>query len=369
MHVAWLELRDFRSYRYLEFHPDRLVNLLIGRNGAGKTNTLEAIAYLVTLKSLRGATDEALIAGEAEQAVVRAGLERGEGRGESLVEIEIPRRGPRRTQVDRQRLRRTADLVDVGRVVTFLPDDLDIVKRGPGRRRDLLDDAAVQMRPSAALDFAEYDRALRQRNAFLKAGAPDPVTLSVWDERLSQAGGKVMARRASIMAELQPQICRAYRAIAATDAELSIEYRSEWGARADPTVPAGEQAEALATALAVRIRHDTERRMTTVGPHRDDPTLLLDRHDVRVHGSQGEQRSTALALRLAVHRAVTEHTGTPPVLLLDDVFSELDEDRAGRLAASLPATQTFITSARPEELPVPGERWLVGEGTIRKETR
>ncbi|MFO7292090.1 MAG: DNA replication/repair protein RecF [Actinomycetes bacterium] len=366
MHVAWLELTDFRSYRRLEWRPDPGVNLLIGPNGAGKTNALEAVGYLATLRSFRGVGDEALVNDEAERAYVRGGVDRGGDRGEALIEVEVPRRGPRRAQLDRQRLRRISDLVEIIRVVTFLPEDLDLVKRGPARRRDLLDEAAVQLRPAAALDFAEYDRAVRQRNAFLKMGAPDEVTLSVWDERMSQAGGKVMARRAAVMTELAPYMEDAYRAISGSSSILAFSYSSEWGGSPDPTIGAAEHARVLAEAIAASRRQDMERRVSTVGPHRDDPALLLDGHDVRVHGSQGEQRSTALAVRLAVHRAVTERTGAPPLLLLDDVFSELDEGRAERLAAALPPAQTLISSARPEDVPIRGRRWDVSDGKLEE---
>jgi len=366
VHVAWIELTDFRSYSHLDWHPDPGVNLLIGPNGAGKTNALEAVGYLAALRSFRAVTDDVLVADSAEKAYIRGGIDRGEDRGETLIEIEISRRGPRRTQVDRQRLRRISDLVEVMRVVTFLPEDLDIVKRGPGRRRDLLDEAAVQLRPAAALDFSEYDRALRQRNAFLKAGQLDDVTLGVWDERMSHAGGKVMARRAAVMNELAPHVSQAYEAISGSAATLGFEYGSEWGASADVSVTASEQAERLAEAVAVRRRHDIERRVTSVGPHRDDPTLMLEGHDVRLHGSQGEQRTTALALRLAVHQAVTARTGVPPILILDDVFSELDAGRAERLAVALPTAQTLISSARPEDVPVRGRRWDVADGELRQ---
>ncbi len=368
MHVVWLELVDFRSYPRLEWRPDPAVNLLVGPNGAGKTNILEALGYLATLKSFRAVPDEGLIAYDAEAAYLRAGVERGmPAPGESLIEVEIPRRGARRTQIDRSRLRRTSDLVQVMRVVTFLPEDLDMVKRGPARRRDLIDEAAVLLRPSAALDQAEFDRALRQRNAFLKQGAPDEVTLSVWDERLSQAGGKVMARRAATMAELSVPIATAYREISLSDQALTIEYGSDWGASTDPTVGAGEQAQALAQALAARRRGDLERRVTTVGPHRDDPVFVLEGHDARLHASQGEQRTVALAVRLAVHTAVTDRLGVSPILLLDDVFSELDAERSRRLAAALPSTQTVITSARPEDVPIGGHSWSVRAGNLVEE--
>src|SRR5690606_18390235 len=186
--------------------PDPGVNLLVGPNGAGKTNVLEAVAYLATLRSFRGVADEGLVHDDVERAYVRGGIDRGEGVEEGRIEIEVPRRGSRRTQVNGQRLRRTVDLMELVRVVTFLPEDLDIIKRGPSRRREMVDEAATQLRSAAAADLAEYDRALRQRNAFLKMPGRDEITLDVWDERLSQAGGRVMARRAAAMAELGPYI-------------------------------------------------------------------------------------------------------------------------------------------------------------------
>ncbi len=171
MRIDWVSLVDFRSYRQLDWRPDPEVNLLTGPNGAGKTNLLESVAYLASLKSFRSAPDQALIADDADSAVIRVGLG-GEER-ERLIEIEIPRTGQRRTQVDKTKLRRTADLLGVIRVVAFLPEDLDLVKRGPAYRRDLLDDIAVQLWPAAHLDQTEYERALRQRNAFLRQGYHD----------------------------------------------------------------------------------------------------------------------------------------------------------------------------------------------------
>lgn len=171
------------------------------------------------------------------------------------------------------------------------------------------------------------------------------------------------------MAELAQPIAASYREVSLSDQELSIEYGSDWGADTDPTVSAGEQAHALAEALAARRRGDMERRVTTVGPHRDDPGFALDGHDARIHASQGEQRTVALAVRLAVHAAVTDRVGSAPLLLLDDVFSELDAERSRRLAAALPATQTVITSARPEDVPLSGRRWSVVDGRLIEETR
>ncbi|MGH8875033.1 MAG: DNA replication/repair protein RecF, partial [Acidimicrobiia bacterium] len=195
--MAWLELARFRSYRGLSWEPAAEINLLVGPNGAGKTNLLEAIGYLAALRSFRSVPDEALITMGAEAAVIRGEVLRGERA--SLVEVEVPRAGRRRVQVNRHRPARSSDLLGVLRVVTFLPEDLDLVKRGSAHRRDFLDQVAVQLWPTAHLDQQEYERALRQRNSFLRQVGPGPVdsvTLAVWDERLSQAGGRVMARRA-----------------------------------------------------------------------------------------------------------------------------------------------------------------------------
>lgn len=364
MRVDWLSLLDFRSYPSLEWSPDTGVNLLIGPNGAGKTNVLEAVGYLATLKSFRSAPEAALIADEASSAVVRSGITSEER--ERLVEIEIPRQGPRRTQVDKTRLGRTADLLGVVRVIAFLPEDLDLVKRGPAYRRNLLDDIAVQLWPAAHLDQSEFERSLRQRNAFLKAGETDDVTLSVWDSRLSQAAGRVMARRSRVIETLGPYLAEAYLEIAHDDSLAAFTYSTSWGVGELSTASAADYSAAIAKALEAGRRQDYERRMTTVGPHRDEPGFSIQGYETRTHGSQGEQRTMALAVKLSAHRAVAEAVGESPVLLLDDVFSELDPGRAAALAKALPQnTQTLITSARPEDVPIDGRSWSVESGSVR----
>ena len=364
MRVDWVSLADFRSYPRLEWRPDPGVNLLIGPNGAGKTNLLESVAYLATLKSFRSVTDNGLVADGADTAVIRAGLV-GDDR-KRLIEIEIPRQGSRSTQVDKTRLRRTSDLLGVLRVVAFLPEDLDLIKRGPAHRRGLLDDIAVQLWPAAHLDQSEYERALRQRNAFLKQGQRDEPTLAVWDSRLSQAGGRVLARRARVIELLSGVLSETYAEIAGSDARAGFTYSSSWSGDLDHA-SAADFGDRLVDSLEHSRRIDYERRMTTVGPHRDEPGFSIDGHEARIHGSQGEQRTMALAVKLAAHRAVSSSVGESPVLLLDDVFSELDPDRSDALAGALPGeTQTMITSARPEDVPVSGSAWHVEEGRVRR---
>lgn len=365
MRVDWLALLHFRSYESLHWSPDPDVNLLIGPNGAGKTNVLEAVAYLASLKSFRSAPDASLVSDEADSAVLRAGITSEER--DRLIEIEVPRRGSRRTQLDKTRLKKTADLLGAIRVIAFLPEDLDLVKRGPAYRRDLLDDIAVQLWPAAHLDQAEFDRALRQRNAFLKTGERDDLTLSVWDSRLSQAAGRVIARRYRVLETLGPYLDGAYGDIAGGGEGAAFTYTTSWGEGGELVgASAAEYGESIATSLEAAHRLDYERRMTTVGPHRDDPGFSIDGHETRTHGSQGEQRTMALAVKLAAHRAVAEAVGESPVLLLDDVFSELDPDRSSALAEALPVdTQTMITSARPEDVPLTGKVWMVEGGGLR----
>jgi DNA replication and repair protein RecF len=364
MEFSWLELRDFRSYRELRIEPDPSINVLVGANGAGKTNLLEGAAYLSSLRSFRGAPDEALINDESEAAVVRGEVRHAEST--SLIELELPRSGRRRVRVNGQRPARSTDLLGHVRAVMFLPDDLDIVKRGPAYRRDFLDSVAVQLWPGAHLDQQEYDRALRQRNSLLRQSGwdVDLPTLAVWDQRLSQAAGKLMTRRAGAAAALRKRVTETYASLSGAGTAVEMLYASKWGGSLEGQ-PAEETAARLAAALVDSRRADTERRVTTMGPHRDEPWFTVAGRDARTRASQGEQRTLALSLRLASHTAISEATGETALLLLDDVFSELDMERANALAGMLPRAQTFITTAREEEVPVHGRTFLVEPGRIR----
>ena len=363
MRLAWLELVDFRSYERLRWEPDRAVNVLVGRNAVGKTNLLEGIGYLASLRSFRKVGDKVLIRSGAERAVIR-----GEVVGDNsstLVEVEVPRAGRRRAQVNRTRLGRLGDLLGKVRSVTFLPDDLDLIKRGPAYRRDLLDTVAVQLWPGAHRDQQDYERALRQRNNLLKqmGRATDPVSLEVWDDRLAQAGGRVMARRTATIRAVERRTGAVYRELSGDRTKVRIDYRSRW--RAETALDSAGWGAALRDALRMARPADLERRLSTVGPHRDEVVLLLDDRDSRIHASQGEQRTLTLALRLAAHRAVEESIGDVPLLLLDDVFSELDPYRAAALAGALPVAQTFVTTARHEEVPLGGRSWKLAHGVWR----
>jgi len=362
--LAWLELSDFRSYGSLRFSPERGINVLVGSNAAGKTNLLEAIGYLGLLTSFRKASDEALVRESSEAAIVRGEfhhLDRS-----ALVEVALHREQRRRVQVNGQRLTRFSDILAHVRTVVFQPDDLDIAKRSPSYRRDFLDNAAVQLWPGAAKDLADYQRTLRQRNAFVKQVGPqaDRKSLDVWNEQLAETGAVLCSRRAATIETLAPFLSRAYQHLAGAPTEARISYASSWGGDMDAVGGAAEWKARLWEALESAVEKDLVRRTTTVGLHRDDPMLLLDERDTRTHASQGEQRSLVLALRLAQQSAISQGTGLVPVTLLDDVFSELDLKRARALAAALPEGQTFITTARDEEVPIEGKRWSVTEGSV-----
>lgn len=362
MRLAWIELVDFRGYGQLRWEPAPGVNLLLGRNGAGKTNLLESVGFLAALRSFRRVPDSVLIRMGAERAVIR-GEVRGAGTS-TLIEVELPAEGRRRTQVNRERLNRSSDLLGKVRTVVFLPDDLDIVKRGPWYRRDLLDSLAVQIWPGAYRDQQEYERTLRQRNKLLKqmGWRTDPVSLDVWDERLSMAGGRVMERRLAAIRAIEGSARGFYGELSGQNTRVSIRYQAAWaganGAACD------DWSTVFYEALGKSRSADMERRVSTMGPHRDDAILMLDEREARIRASQGEQRTLILALRLASHRAVEAATGEAPVLLLDDVFSELDGERSSALATSLPPAQTFITTARMEDVPVNGKRWHLAGGVL-----
>lgn len=361
MFLSWLAVRDFRCYRELEFAPDPGVNVLVGDNGAGKTSILEAIGYVGTMKSFRQVPDEALIRDGAEAVILRAGV--GGGATETSVEVEIPRTGRRTVLVNAKRPQRIRDVLTAVPVVAFVPDDLDVVKRGPSMRRDYLDDLAASIWPQAVADQSEYDRCLRQRNTLLRQDgrATDPVSLGVWDERLALAGAGVMAHRRAVATRLQPHLTDAYRIVGGAG-DLRWAYVSTWGAES------AHDRDSLAIALrdALEARHDKDRdvRTTTAGPHRDEPGLDLDGRSSRTRASQGEQRTVALAMRIGAHRLVGEIRDTPPILLLDDVFSELDRERAERVLALIPSGQVFVTTAREDEVPVAGRRWHVEHGRV-----
>lgn len=356
MHLRRLWLTDFRGYHDADVGFDAGLTVVVGPNGQGKTNLLEAIGYLATLSSFRGAPTDALIRAGAERAIVRAEGER-EGR-QLLLEAELSANGRNRAQLNRQPLRRARDLLGALRVTVFSPDDLSLVKGSPGDRRGYLDETLVALHPRHDQTRTDLDRILRQRGALLKGAggrlnAEVELTLDVFDAKLVTAGEALARARQDLVAELEPLMGDAYDRVARRAAAVRPVYDPPW------------MAEGLAAALLASRRDDLRRGVSTVGPHRDELELGLGGMSARTHASQGEQRSLALALRLASHEVVTRRTETQPVLLLDDVFSELDPERSAALLDSLPGGQTVLTTATglPEGA-VPGKVLRVADGAV-----
>lgn len=339
MYVERLELVDVRSYRSAAFDLLPGVTAIVGPNGRGKTNLAEALAYLATLDSFRGAPTEALIRAGASQAVIRAHVRHDDGR-DVLIEIELNRNGRNRVLVNRQRLARTRELLGVVRVSVFSPDDLVIVKEGPSWRRRFLDDTLVSLAVKYDAMRLELDRIVRQRNTLLKqAGGrlTDDValTLDVWDAKLAEVGDRLGHARATVVSRLQPLVTEAYEQLAGRPTAVDLRYEPAW------------RQTGLASALAAHRADDVRRMSSTCGPHHDDLELAISGLSARTQASQGEQRTLALALRLGAHRLVTDRVGSAPVLVLDDVLSELDPDRSAALLGHLPPGQVIITTATP----------------------
>ena len=369
MQVRTLWLTDFRSYPSAQLDLGPGLTALVGANGEGKTNLLEALAWLATLSSFRGAPTEALVRRGAPFAVVRALAER-EGR-ELLIEAQLQANGRNRVLVNRQPLRRARDLLGSLRVSVFTPDDLAIVKDGPAERRRFLDDALVSLHPRNDKLRSQVDKVLRQRNALLKSSGgrldeSGAFTLDVWDTKLADAGAALAAARLDLLDRMRPVLGAVYDALARRPAHVEARYEAAWrqggevrrGAVGEEAGPDTDEADArvaelrasLAAALIAARTDDVRRGVSTVGPHRDDVAMTIAGAPARTEASQGEQRTLALTLRLAVHHVVTAGAGSPPVLLLDDVFSELDPDRSAALLANLPEGQTLLTTA--SSLPV-----------------
>jgi len=355
--VTRLELVDFRNYVTASFVLTTGTTAVMGDNGQGKTNFAEALGYLSTLDSFRGAPTDALIRVGADTAIIRATVVQEDGR-EVLVEAELTRSGRNRVLVNRQKLPRTRDLLGVVRVTVFSPDDLALVKEGPGERRRFLDDTLVALALKYDAMRLELDRIVKQRNTLLKqaGGRLDDaaaITLDVWDAKLAEVGDTFGHARSVLVAKLDPMVQEAYEHLAGTATPIELRYEPLWRQRG------------LVAALTGSRTDDVRRGVSTVGPHRDDVELMVNGMPARTHASQGEQRTLALALRLGAHRLVTERTGSAPVLILDDVLSELDAHRATALLRHLPLGQVVLTTASAlPEAATPGATVRIVSGEV-----
>ena len=417
MHLSRLALTDFRSYAGVDLSLEPGVSTLIGANGQGKTNVVEAVGYLATLGSHRVASDAPLVRHGAERAILR-GAVTSAGR-DSLVEIEINPGRANRARLNRTPVPRPRQVLGVLRTVLFAPEDLSLVKGDPEQRRRYLDDLLVARAPRYAAVRGDYERVLRQRTALLKslrgrpwarqfagAGRPAPparpgspggefpadtgghgapegsaaTTLDIWDEHLATKGAELLAARISLTGALRPLLAGSYTAVAGAGPGFSISYRQSFGSnmpgqrdgaaadRPEPEPDAGKLAAGLREALALARAEEIERGVCLVGPHRDELELRIGDLPARGYASHGESWSAALALRLAAFELLRQG-GDDPVLLLDDVFAELDTGRRDRLAAvAAGAEQVLVTAAVAQDVPLvlAGARFDVAEGRVTR---
>jgi DNA replication and repair protein RecF len=372
MYLEALALTDFRSYREVELTFEPGVTAFVGPNGQGKTNLVEAVGYLATLASHRVAADAPLVRLGADRAVLRAGVVRGDRR--ALLELEITPGKTNRARVNRSPVPRPREILGLLRTVLFAPEDLALVKGDPAERRRFLDDLLVAQSPRLAGVRQDYDRVLKQRNALLKsagatvrAGRGDLRTLDVWDTHLANAGADLLTARLRLVSALTPLVGKSYDAVSPEGGPTALEYRCSLGPEVDLVADREVLAAAMLAALSAARATELERGVSLVGPHRDDLLLRLGPLPARGYASQGESWSYALALRLAAFELL--RTDGDPVLVLDDVFAELDVDRRARLAElASQAEQVLVTAAVAADVPelLAGARFDVIGGEVRR---
>ncbi|HVY08895.1 MAG TPA: DNA replication/repair protein RecF [Mycobacteriales bacterium] len=372
MYVAKLSVTDFRSYPQVDLDFEPGVTALVGPNGQGKTNLVEAIGYLATLGSHRVAHDAPLVREGAERSVVR-GVVVQDGR-ETLLEVEITPGKANRARRGGAALPKARDLLGTLRTVLFAPEDLAIVKGDPAGRRDFLDDLLVARAPRYAAVRSDYDRVLKQRNALLKsagsarrAGA-ELRTLDVWDAHLAEAGAALLAGRHELVDALRPLVDKAYAEVSRGGGPTALDYTSSVAPEIVGSTDRELLGAAMAAALASRRSDELDRGLTLIGPHRDDLVLSIGGLPARGYASHGESWSLALALRLAAYDLLRADGGEP-VLILDDVFAELDASRRTSLAELVaPAEQVLITAAVAGDVPeqLTGARYDVAAGQVER---
>jgi DNA replication and repair protein RecF len=387
VHLRRLTLTDFRSYAEADLALGRGITTFVGSNGQGKTNLVEAAGYLATFGSHRVATDAPLIRQGADRAILRAVISAA-GR-DSLLEIEVNPGRANRVRLNKAPAR-PRDALGVLRCVLFAPEDIAVVKGDPDQRRRYLDDLLVSLRPRYAAVRADYERVLRQRTALLKSarasGAVPPGALEVWDDHLITAGAQLTAGRLRLVEQLRGLVASSYSAVSGTERDTGLQYRMSAAAgtpangadggdgsdgpgdaKADQAPDDAEKlAGILREALALRRRAELERAVCLVGPHRDELELRIGGLPARGYASHGESWSMALALRLAAYQLLRAG-GEDPVLMLDDVFAELDSERRERLAELVAdAEQVLVTVAVLQDVPagLTGARFRVAEGKI-----
>ena len=395
MHVRHLTVCDFRSYGTADLPLEPGVTTIVGLNGQGKTNLVEAIGYLASLSSHRVATDQPLVRFGADQAVIRGAVVR-DGR-ETMVELELNPGRANRARLGRSPAGRPRDVLGTLRTVLFAPEDLALVKGDPSERRKFLDDLLVARQPRWAGVRGEYDKILKQRNALLKSAAPvlrrgqrrppprptdEPAddarasalhTLDIWNEHLATVGSQLLYARLRLLRDLGPYLTSAYDEVSAGQSDARVSYKSSLREAASASLAAGEvpeidqlRTEILATLDELRDR-EIERGMSLAGPHRDDLVLSLGELPAKGYASHGESWSFALGLKLAAYQLLRHDLGDDPVLILDDVFAELDSGRRERLAAMVvDCEQVLITAAVDADVPstLAGRTYVVSLGEV-----
>lgn len=378
MYVRHLSVTDFRSWHSAEVGLDPGPSVLVGANGHGKTNLVEALGYLATLSSHRVPTDAALVRSGAERAVIGAAMV-AEGR-ELRVEVEITSGRANRAKLNGAAVPRPRDVLGALRLVLFAPEDLAIVRGDPSERRRFLDELLVARSPRMAGVRADYERVLKQRAALLKSaaaarrgGGSDLRTLDVWDGHLAVHGAQLLAARLAAVSALRPHAVAAYAQVAPASVELTLRYSSSLGAAStDAGPPDAALLEAALLAELARMRPaELERGVNLVGPHRDDLSLGLGDLPLRGYASHGESWSAAVALRLGSYELLRADypAGAEPVLVLDDVFAELDVNRREQLAlVASKAEQALVTAAVAADVPdqLQGARFDVHDGAVRR---
>ncbi|MCW2841722.1 MAG: replication/repair protein RecF [Aeromicrobium sp.] len=374
MHVSKLILHDFRSYASVEIALEPGATAFIGSNGQGKTNLVEAIDYLSRLDSHRVSGDAPLVKAGADQAVVRADVVKGDRT--ALLELEITPGKANRARINRGALPRTRDLVGVLRTVIFSPEDLALVKGDPSDRRKFLDSLLVLRTPRLGGVKADYDRVLKQRNTLLKSARGrrnvEIATLDIWDENLARTGAELIAARLVLLDALAPHLVDAYRRVAAESApdrrDVTAVYRSSVPFGADER-DQGVIERLLLEEIARRRGDEVDRGISLVGPHRDEVVLTIGELPAKGYASHGESWSFALALKLASFELLRDD-GDDPVLILDDVFAELDQGRREQLAELVSdAEQVLVTAAVADDVPdgLKGHRFRVAGGEVVRE--
>ena len=379
MYVRRLELTDFRSYAHTEVDFEPGPSVLVGPNGYGKTNLIEALGYVATLGSHRVATDQPLVRAGAERAIIRCAIVHDER--ELLVELEIVPGKANRVRIGRAPAAKARDVLGALRLVLFAPEDLALVRGDPAERRRYIDDLLVQRQPRYAGVRADYERVLKQRNALLRSAylarkvggtggrTGDLSTLDVWDVHLAEHGADLIAARLDLCAALATHVAKAYDAVSAGRGEARLAYDGKsWIDTVPRDLERSAIEEQLRQALGAARSSEVERGVTLVGPHRDDLTLTLGDLPAKGYASHGESWSFALALRLAAFELLRGE-GIEPVLVLDDVFAELDVGRRQRLAEMVSsASQVLVTCAVEQDVPssLAGIRYTVGDGQVTR---